>query len=160
MGGCCAVRGHWFYALFYGFASQGLLAKELCIFHSCLDHRGCHLVRFATLAGCLNQSLCGVHHPIDLLLRERWRAAHWLRQLLGRQHVTLEVPVHGRQVAAQELGHLAGRLAFVLKPAQAILLRLTEVREARLLLLHALLQDSLHDLLDRHGCCVLSEIEV
>jgi len=101
------VRGHWFYALFYGFASQGLLAKELCIFHSCLDHRGCHLVRFATLAGCLNQSLCGVHHPIDLLLRERWRAAHWLRQLL-----------------------------------------------------HALLQDSLHDLLDRHGCCVLSEIEV
>ena len=29
MGGCCAVRGHWFYSFFNGFAPQGLLTKEL-----------------------------------------------------------------------------------------------------------------------------------
>ena len=30
MGGCFAVRGHWFYSFFNGVASQGLLTKELC----------------------------------------------------------------------------------------------------------------------------------
>ena len=30
MGGCCAVRGHWFYSFLYGLASQDVLTKELC----------------------------------------------------------------------------------------------------------------------------------